>query len=104
MFGSYEPAINDAFIIVNNDGTDAVVGNFAGLADGDKVIGTYTYQINYNGGDGNDVVLLVTGNPGAPDTGVGSIIGNPFVTLAVALLAAGAIVGYRIYETRKVRK
>jgi len=104
LFGSYEPAINDAFIIINNDGEDAVVGNFSGLADGDKVIGAYTYQINYNAGDGNDVALLVTGNPGAPDTGVGSIIGNPFVTLAAALLAAGTIIGYKVYETRKVRK
>jgi fibronectin-binding autotransporter adhesin len=101
LTGGYEPAINDAFIIVNNNGTDAVEGNFNGLADGDKIYGAYTYQINYNGGDGNDVVLLVTGNPGAPDTGVNSIIGNPIMTLFAALAVAGTVVGYRFYETKK---
>src|SRR5207248_2410467 len=49
-----------SFRIINNDGTDAVVGTFAGLAEG-AVITMPTGQllkITYKGGDGNDVVLI----------------------------------------------
>ena len=46
------------FVIVNNDGTDAVIGTFAGLAEGDSLlIGENRFHITYRGGDGNDVVL-----------------------------------------------
>ena len=103
LTGGYAPEVNDSFIIVNNDGEDAVTGTFDGLADGDKIIGDYTYQINYDGGDGNDIVLLVTGNPAAPDTGVGSLITNPYVTLSAAaavLIAVGAI---RFAELKKAK-
>ena len=48
----------DAAVIINNDGTDPVVGTFAGLADGATVnINGEVFHIYYNGGDGNDVVL-----------------------------------------------
>ena len=54
----YAPAIGESVTIVDNDGTDAVWGNFSGLIEG----GTYiesrkAYQITYQGGDGNDIVL-----------------------------------------------
>src|SRR5262249_34827358 len=43
-------------------GTDAVVGTFAGLAQGATVlIGGRPFTISYTGGDGNDVVLTVPG-------------------------------------------
>jgi autotransporter-associated beta strand protein len=42
--------------IVQNDGTDAVKGTFAGLPEGMKVNGE-TFEITYKGGTGNDVVL-----------------------------------------------
>ena len=53
------------FVIVNNDGTDAVTGTFTGLPQG----GTLTangqmFVISYAGGDGNDVTL--TKAPPAP--------------------------------------
>ncbi|MBP6962659.1 hypothetical protein KBB49_03925 [Candidatus Saccharibacteria bacterium] len=105
LVNGFAPAVNDSFKIIDNDAADAVTGTFKGIADGAKVtLGSYTYQINYDGGDGNDVMLLVTGTPSAPDTGTGSIIGNPLATLALALLVAGVVAGYRVYEIKKVRR
>ena len=47
-----------SFIIIDNDGTDPIVGTFAGLPEG----ATYTYgnlhlRVSYLGGTGNDVTL-----------------------------------------------
>lgn len=105
LINSYTPAVNDSFAIILNDSNDAVQGTFKGLDDGDKfTLGSYTYQINYDAGDGNDVVLLVTGTPSAPDTGTVSLISNPFVTLFAALSVAGSVAGYRYYEIKKARR
>lgn len=104
LVNSFAPAVNDSFVIINNDGSDAITGTFAGLADGDKfTLGSYTYQINYDAGDGNDVVLLVTGTPSAPDTGVGLLLANPATTLGLALLIASSIVGYKYYDMKKAK-
>ncbi len=46
--------------LIDNDGTDAVIGTFAGIAEGDSVnLGDITGKISYVGGDGNDVVLVL---------------------------------------------
>ena len=104
LVNSFAPAVNDSFVIVANDAEDAVTGTFKGMADGSKVtLGSYTYQINYDGGTGNDVVILVTGTPSAPDTGVGSLIGSPLMTLFAALMVAGVVVGYRVHEVKKAK-
>jgi hypothetical protein len=105
LVNGFTPAVNDSFTIIMNDGTDAVEGTFKGLNDGDKfTLGAYTYQINYDAGDGNDVVLLATGTPSAPDTGSNSLMSNPLTSIIAALMAAGAIAGYRFYETKKARR
>ena len=59
---NYSPAVGNTFVIVNNDGSDAVIGKFNGLPDGavfDAANGSFAarLRINYQGGDGNDVVL-----------------------------------------------
>ena len=61
----YTPTIGDTYMIVKNDGTDAVSGTFTGLAEGATVsAGGYDFKISYVGGTGNDVVLIAqTGNP-----------------------------------------
>lgn len=64
----YQPDRGTAFTIIDNDAADAVVGTFLGLPQGallDVVTGSYsaTFQLLYNGGDGNDVVLEVPGPP-----------------------------------------
>ena len=68
--------IGQQFVIINNDGVDPIAGTFAGLPNGAMFsVGGIGFRINYNGGDGNDVVLTVVSAPGgsvtlnAADTG-----------------------------------
>ena len=53
------PAIGSSLTIINNDGTDPVVGTFANLPEGAVYSGAsnINYRISYRGGDGNDVEL-----------------------------------------------
>jgi len=53
--------VGDKFTIIQNDGSDAVVGTFAGLAEGATITqGGVTFTISYKGGTGHDVVLTRT--------------------------------------------
>lgn len=55
----FSPVAGDNFVIIKNDGADPVVGTFAGLSQGAVVsIGGVAFHIYYDGGDGNDVVLV----------------------------------------------
>lgn len=59
-------ATSQQFILIDNDGADAVTGTFTGLPQNKKLyIGQELFQISYTGGTGNDVVLtrLVTPPP-----------------------------------------
>ncbi len=52
------------FQVIDNDGTDPVVGTFAGLPQGATVVANgQTFTVDYAGGDGNDVVLTRTAVP-----------------------------------------
>jgi hypothetical protein len=54
----YSPGAGDSYTIINNDGGDAVTGTFAGLPDGTVFfVGANSLRIDYDGGDGNDVVI-----------------------------------------------
>ena len=54
----FTPVEGNSFVIIDNDGADAVSGTFAGLAQGARVnLGGLNLSITYTGGDGNDVVL-----------------------------------------------
>ena len=74
----YDPANGDALTIINNDGTDAVTGSFAGLPQGAPLPltnpgtgNTFVFIVSYTGGDGNDVVLTA----GVPEPGTLGLIG-----------------------------
>jgi autotransporter-associated beta strand protein len=57
----FTPAVGSAFTLIQNDGTDAVVGTFAGLSEGATLsLSGMTFQISYVGGSGNDVLLTRT--------------------------------------------
>jgi len=60
--GAYSGAVGDSFTIVNNLGTNnPTVGNFIGLPQGSYLnLNGQPARIYYNGGDGNDVVLVRT--------------------------------------------
>jgi len=74
LLGGFNPAVGAAFTIIANDGSDAVSGTFAGLAEGATFqSGGAWYTISYAGGDGNDVVLTAKAAP--VGTGV-TIIGT----------------------------
>jgi hypothetical protein len=53
---TFAPIIGSTFLIVNNDGTDAITGTFA---QGTTVTGDngQDFMITYNAGDGNDILL-----------------------------------------------
>lgn len=56
----YVPAPGDVFVIIDNDGSDAVTNTFNGLPEGSVIsAGTNQFQISYVGGSGNDVALRV---------------------------------------------
>ncbi|MCB1905503.1 MAG: hypothetical protein KDI18_15710, partial [Gammaproteobacteria bacterium] len=61
----FTPSIGNSFTIIDNDASDLIIGFFEGLgqlANFDVVNGNdhVTFQIDYAGGDGNDVVLTAT--------------------------------------------
>jgi autotransporter-associated beta strand protein len=57
--------VGSTFTIIDNDGSDAVSGTFAGLPEGATVTSTNgaTFRISYVGGTGNDVTLTALSNP-----------------------------------------
>ena len=65
VFLGYVPALGQVFRIVDNGGGAAVVGSFAGLAEGATLTSSYSVvlQVSYAGGDGNDVTLTATSVP-----------------------------------------
>jgi hypothetical protein len=67
-----------AFLILVNDGTDAVVGTFAGLAEGAVFsAGGQVFTISYRGGSGgNDVVVTRVNAPPSHFTNIGFVSPN----------------------------
>ncbi|WP_193172815.1 DUF4347 domain-containing protein [Nisaea nitritireducens] len=60
----YTSAVGDSYILIDNDGTDAVTGTFSGLAEGATLtIGGARFTISYAAGTGNDVVLTRVATP-----------------------------------------
>nr|MBD1903447.1 cadherin-like domain-containing protein [Coleofasciculus sp. FACHB-125] len=59
LFSGFTPGGGNTFIIVNNDGVDAINGKFNGLAQGTTVnLGSgINATISYAAGDGNDIAL-----------------------------------------------
>src|SRR6266851_3435150 len=54
----FTPPTGSTFAIITNDGSDAIVGTFAGLPEGSSVVFSgQAFKISYVGGTGNDVVL-----------------------------------------------
>ena len=79
--GAYVPTGGETFTIVENDGSDAIVGTFTGLAQGATLSNFrgsgLNATISYTGGTGNDVVITVV-NAAAPEI---NIKGNGFSIL-----------------------
>jgi hypothetical protein len=85
------PTAGQTFVIIANDGTDAINGTFNALPEGATFIAAGTsFSITYIGGDGNDVVLtalapaIAAPVPAAGPTGL--------LLLGVALALVGVVV------------
>ena len=68
----------NVYTIIQNDGADAVIGTFAGLAQGATVsTAAGDFTVSYIGGDGNDVTLTAVNNTfyviNTNDSGAGSL-------------------------------
>jgi autotransporter-associated beta strand protein len=63
----FNSSANDQFILLQNDGTDPVVGSFIGLPEGTNFYaGGERFTISYAGGSGNDVVVTRLVTPPKP--------------------------------------
>lgn len=107
LWNSFAPTVGQSYTIINNDSNDAVTGTFVGMADDSSFTQNgVTYTINYNGGDGNDVVLTVTAVPAtvtAPNTGFAQLSNNPLLTLVSTLgivVAIGIIARKQLKSTK----
>jgi hypothetical protein len=57
---NFYPSVNNQFIVIQNDLNEPVTGTFNGLPEGGTFVQNgITFQISYQGGTGNDVVLTV---------------------------------------------
>lgn len=83
VVGSLIASGGEILTIINNDGTDAVVGTFTGLNEGDTIAANFlgsgfSATISYVGGTGNDVVIILGNPPGTTDVAV--VAGNLVIT------------------------
>ncbi|HJQ39444.1 MAG TPA: autotransporter-associated beta strand repeat-containing protein [Thermoanaerobaculia bacterium] len=92
------------FLLIDNDGTDPVIGTFFTLPEGATfTFGGRAYRITYAGGDGNDVVLTASG----ADLGVTKVADDPSpalgqnvtFTITVANLGAVSATGVTLTDT-----
>lgn len=84
LFGGFTPTVGQSFLLIDNDGADAVTGEFVGFADGvAATVGSLRYTVDYQGGDGNDVVLTVSAVPPPPGPRQIPTVGGPGNDFAV---------------------
>jgi hypothetical protein len=107
--GDYQPLEDDSFVLIDNDGDDAIAGTFTGLPEGALVTingGLFQKRITYVGGDGNDVVLTVNYDPSVPvdsDSTPNSVpedspLGTPVGLTASSFGYAGASITYSLLD------
>ena len=90
----FTPAVGARFTIINNAGSGAVAGTFAGLPQGATITaGGAAFQISYAGGDGNDVVLSAVASPTVTAVGVnaGAIQRSMVTSIQVTFSAVVAV-------------
>ena len=76
---NFSGAISNQYVIIGNDGADAVSGTFTGLPEGAMLTNNgVAFQITYHGGDGNDVVLTQKSVVTGPAITSGKIVGGKF--------------------------
>jgi hypothetical protein len=96
----YAPAVDDGFLVLDNDGSDPISGTFFGLPEGATfAVGGRHLRISYVGGTGNDVVLTAVADvpPQVTTVFVGSTAWSPSFNNYLASSGQGeAAFGFRI--------
>ena len=56
---NFNPATGESFTIINNDGTDLIIGTFLNIPEGARFVAPngLSFRVTYRGGTGNDVVI-----------------------------------------------
>jgi hypothetical protein len=81
-----------SFKIIDNRGSAPVSGTFAGLPEGASVqAGSSRFTITYQGGDGNDVVLLSGVSVVLTQSAVATVFGEPFSVSATVAGTAPSV-------------
>ncbi|VVN83865.1 DUF4214 domain-containing protein [Pseudomonas fluorescens] len=98
---NFTPAVNDSFVLISNDGTDAItgtvtIGNTMLIEGGTFSQGGKIYQVSYKGGDGNDLVLMATIPNTAP-----TLTGVPNTAQAVTVGVAAALADFTVADTEQ---
>ncbi len=96
------PVPGQQFVLISNDGTDAVNGNFFGMPEGSVVqINGLPFVITYRGGDGNDVSIVATGTAaatiGLTSSATPSVFGQQVTFTATFSGTAGTPTGAAIF-------
>jgi autotransporter-associated beta strand protein len=91
----FTPTGTPSFTVINNTGSAAVSGTFAGLAEGATfTVSTQTLRISYAGGDGNDVVLTrLVGSDTTLQASTSSPVFGQSVTLTATVASEEAAAG-----------
>jgi hypothetical protein len=89
MSPTFVPSINQEFILIDNDGIDAIVGTFNGLPEGATITinGAYPFRLSYFGGDGNDIVLTSLSGAQPTLTQLSSSLNPSFIGQSVTFTA-----------------
>jgi autotransporter-associated beta strand protein len=75
-------AVSNKYLVIKNDGNDAITGTFNGLPEGATFYASGSkFQITYHGGDGNDVELTQIALPGPSQVGSINHLGNGQIQL-----------------------
>jgi hypothetical protein len=94
--GSGTVPVGTVYTLIANDGSDAVVGTFAGLPQGKIFTANGQFwQISYTGGDGNDVTLQAVLPPPPPPPPPASTAAPASATISARWRAAGRRCGHR---------
>lgn len=95
VFNAYVPSVGQSFVLIENDGTDAVTGRFLALPEGGLLlVNNLVFALSYQAGDGNDIALQRVATfvwDGRPDGGGASANANwSIATNWVGDIAPGA--------------
>jgi fibronectin-binding autotransporter adhesin len=86
--GSTALALSTSFTVIDNTSGSAISGTFSNVADGSTfTIGLNTFQANYEGGDGNDLVFT-------------TVVPEP-TTVGMVLLGASLLAGVQRFRRRQ---